>query len=413
MKLYTGIDVSSKKLDVCYLDSSDKKLKQDSLGNDIFGALAIKGEILRLHEKHNYERIVIGMESTSVYSFHPSTFLNEDDDLKALGCVEVVVLNPTPVHRYKKLFNTDKNDTVDAFHIADYLRIERFQTSLLREEKYVALQRLTRARFAIVGQMTEAKQHFLENLYYKCNTLTKELKDNGSTSVFGAAMMDILTDELTLDEIAEMEINGLVELLQSKGKGRFGNPEKLAKTIKSAIRGAYRLGSVVMDSVDAILRMYAELIKFHKKQIKAIEKSIEALFESIPEAQCLLSIPGVGKVYAAGIIAEIGQIERFEDQAKLAKYAGLYWKQNQSGDFESEHTPMTRTGNHYLRYYLIEAANSIRIRDSVYAAYYKKKSDEVPKYKHKRALVLTARKFVRLVDTLLRNRQLFTQERSV
>ncbi|MCU7205333.1 transposase, partial [Turicibacter sp. TA25] len=136
-------------------------------------------------------------------------------------------------------------------------------------------------------------------------------------------------------------------------------------------------------------------------------------FEVVSEVQCLKSIPGIGIVYAAGIVAEIGQIERFENEAQLAKYCGLYWKKNQSGNFESERTPMTRTGNQYLRYYMVEAANFIRRHEESYRLYYQKKYDEVPKFKHKRALVLTARKFVRLVDTLLRNRQLYTPERSV
>lgn len=62
---------------------------------------------------------------------------------------------------------------------------------------------------------------------------------------------------------------------------------------------------------------------------------------------------------------------------------------------------MTRTGNQYLRYYMVEAANnSVQLREATYRAYYLKKYDEVPKYKHKRALVLTARKLVRLVDVL-------------
>ncbi len=112
-------------------------------------------------------------------------------------------------------------------------------------------------------------------------------------------------------------------------------------------------------------------------------------------------------------VAEIGQIERFENEAQLAKYCGLYWKKNQSGNFESERTPLTRTGNQYLRYYMVEAANSIRRHEDTYRLYYQKKYDEVPKFKHKRALVLTARKLVRLVDTLLRNHQLYTPERSV
>jgi len=79
--------------------------------------------------------------------------------------------------------------------------------------------------------------------------------------------------------------------------------------------------------------------------------------QTIPEYQCLTSIPGVGKVYAAGMLAEIGQIERFKDQANLAKYAGLTWSKNQSGNYNSENTPLNRSGNRYLRYYLVEAAN--------------------------------------------------------
>lgn len=63
-----------------------------------------------------------------------------------------------------------------------------------------------------------------------------------------------------------------------------------------------------------------------EKNIKELDKVIEQLVVIIPEYQCLTSIPGIGKVYAAGLIAGIGQIERFEEQTKLAKYAGLSWK---------------------------------------------------------------------------------------
>lgn len=226
-------------------------------------------------------------------------------------------------------------------------------------------------------------------------------------------MMEILSDSLSLDEIVEMELESLATLLQKKGKGRFSDPEQLAKTIKKAIRDSYRLGKVVQDSVDVVLATYVRLMQTLKKQIKELEKSIAALFEAIPEAKCLTSVPGIGIVYAAGIIAEIGQIERFENEAQLAKYTGLYWKKSQSGNFESERTPMTRTGNQYLRYYMVEAANSVQLREATYRSYYLKKYDEVPKYKHKRALVLTARKLVRLVDVLLRNHQLYMPERSV
>lgn len=408
MKLFVGIDVSSEKLDVCFLDSNDTVLKEICLSNDVNGASAIQENVLHFQQLYHYEKIVVGMESTSIYSFHPAMFLTEDKELKNLN-VEVVVQNPKAIHRYKRLFEEDKTDRIDAFRIADFLRIGRYNKSLIKEEKYVALQRLTRSRYQLVHQLTECKQHFLENLYYKCNTLSKEL----NTSVFGTTMMEILSDSLSLDEIVEMELESLATLLQKKGKGRFSDPEQLAKTIQKAIHDSYRLGKVVQDSVDVVLATYVRLIQTLKKQIKELEKSIAALFEAIPEAKCLTSVPGIGIVYAAGIIAEIGQIERFKNEAQLAKYTGLYWKKSQSGNFESERTPMTRTGNQYLRYYMVEAANSVQLREATYRSYYLKKYDEVPKYKHKRALVLTARKLVRLVDVLLRNHQLYMPERSV
>jgi transposase len=408
MKLLVGIDVSSEKLDSCFLDSEDQVLLEESLPNTIAGASQIKAHILKFNESVHYDRIIVGMEATSVYSFHPSTFLAEDQDLKALK-VEVVVMNPKAIHRFKGLFDEDKTDQIDAYRIADFLRFDRFNVSLLKEEQYMALQRLTRSRYQLICQLTEMKQHFLENLYYKCNTLTKEV----DTSVFGSTMMDLLTDSMSLDEIAAMPLENLAAFLQEKGRGRFSDPDKLAKSISKAIKGSYRLGKMMQNSVDVVLASYTMMIRTLKKEIQALDKAIQNLITTIPESKSLLSIPGIGPVYAAGILAELGQIERFEDEAKIAKYAGLYWKRKQSGNFESERTVMTKTGNHYLRYYLVEAAGSVMRNEPVYREYYLKKYHEVPKHQHKRALVLTARKLVRMVDVLLRNHQLYAPERSV
>ena len=62
---------------------------------------------------------------------------------------------------------------------------------------------------------------------------------------------------------------------------------------------------------------------------------------------------------------------------------------------------MAKTGNRYLRYYLIQAADHMRKRIPEYTAYYARKFKEASKHHHKRALVLTARKSVGLVVGLL------------
>ena len=120
---------------------------------------------------------------------------------------------------------------------------------------------------------------------------------------------------------------------------------------------------------------------------------------------CLLT--GFCPVLVAGIIAEIGNISRFHDHAALAKFAGLWWQQHQSGNFEAEETRMAKSGNKYLRYYLVEAANSLKTHNPVFKDYYAKKYAEVTKHQHKRAQVLLARKLVRVIFSLLRSKKVY------
>lgn len=413
MKCFVGLDISSTKLDVCIMtnDIEMKVLFSATFGNDIIGASEIKEQVLRFNDIYHFERIVIGMEATSLYSFHPAMFFHEDSELKQLR-VEIMIEQPAKIKKYCEAFEENKNDTLDAFYIADYFRIERFTKSYLKEEKYNALQHLTRTRLQLIEQLVRTKQHFIENIYYKCNTLSIELKNHQlSTNIWSATIMTLMVEDYTLDELASLPLEKFVELIQKLGRGKFKAPDKLAKAIQAAITGSYRLSHVQQDSVNTVLSLLAREIRSLEKMIKEIDRAIEDMVEVLPEYQCLTSVPGIGKVFAAGIIAEIGQIDRFKNHPQVAKYAGLNWKENQSGNTSSQNTSLVKRGNRYLRYYLVEAADSVRRHNVEYAEFYKKKKDEVPKHKHKRAVVLTARKLVRLVDVLLRNHQLYTPPR--
>jgi transposase len=140
-------------------------------------------------------------------------------------------------------------------------------------------------------------------------------------------------------------------------------------------------------------------------QTKKIDQAIDRELRKFSNP--LISVPGLGPVFTAGIIAEIQNIHRFPDQSATAKFAGLTWQTSESGSFQAEETSLDKSGNAYLRYYLIEAANSVRMHATEYSHYYQTKYNESTKHKHKRALVLTARKLVRLVDAMLRHNQLY------
>ncbi|PZM72923.1 IS110 family transposase, partial [Enterococcus faecium] len=84
---------------------------------------------------YHFDQIVIGMESTSMYSFHPSMFFHEDEKLKKLNTL-VTIENPFRVKQFSRMFDENKTDRNDALRIADFLRIQRFTTSPIKEEKY-------------------------------------------------------------------------------------------------------------------------------------------------------------------------------------------------------------------------------------------------------------------------------------
>lgn len=115
-------------------------------------------------------------------------------------------------------------------------------------------------------------------------------------------------------------------------------------------------------------------IQTYQKEMKLVDQAIEKSINGMnPNAFTILkSIPGIGPVWAAGMLSEIGDINAFHSSDALAKYVGLTWRKNDSGDFSSEDNPITKAGNTYLRDYLGEAANSVRRHIPEYGEYYAK-----------------------------------------
>ena len=401
--LYAGIDVS-KNNNVAYLMKPDgSKHSVFSIPNDISGAKLLSERIVSSLESLSLSEVVIGMEATSIYGELLVYSLREDDTLKKFQR-NIHVLNPKQVAKFKLAYpDLPKNDYVDAFVIADHLRFGRINTEVYMDDyRYKALQMLTRARFFAIQNLTREKERFANYLFLKCCSIAQDKNLPNSS----ATMLNIMEHYDTVDDLANASLDDLTAFVRESGRGRFTDPEAFAKTVQKAARSSYRLPKTVNDSVNQIMAVSISAMKSLEKQIAEYDKAIERQFEIIPNT--LTSIPGIGKVYSAGIIAEIGDIRRFDSQAAVAKYAGLVWSQHQSGSFEAEATHMIKSGNRYLRYYLLEAANSVRRYDSEFSRYYNLKFKEVNQFQHKRALALTARKLVRLVYRLLKDNRIYT-----
>ena len=401
--LYVGIDVSSKSNVVYFMKPDGKKHSNFAVDNSLDGANQLVKRIISAITSLGLTDIIIGLEATSVYGDNLVCFLREDGSLATFNR-KIHVLNPKQVKKFKDAYpDLQKNDYVDSYIIADALRFGRINNEVYMDDyRYKALKNLTRARFFAVQNLTKEKQRFLNYLFMKYSSLTQEKVFSDTFSVTALAVYE---DFDSADQLAYMDLQELTDFIKDKGRNRFPDPDSVAKAIQKAARSSYRLPKTVNDSVNQVLSISISSIRALESQIKEFDKAIAAQIDLIPNT--LQSINGIGPVYCAGIMAEIGDINRFSNQAALAKYAGLAWTQHQSGDFEAQNTRLIKSGNRFLKYYLCEAALSLVKCDTEYSRFYHLKYKEVNRYQHKRALALTARKFVRLVFTMLKSNRLY------
>ena len=368
--------------------------------NDAGGSLALAEQIQHLCAKHDVDQVKVALEATGVYAWHLAVFLS---GLDALGShkPQVFVLQPRAVKHYRESFGSKKpkSDGADRLLLARILGHRELLPRPFRfDDRTLPLQRLTRHRYHVVRQLVRNKNYAASYLFLKASTLaqTRALSDP-----FGVAASEILLEYCTAEDIAQASVDELVGVLNRAAKGKIADPAAIALAYKRAAQDAHTLPERLKQPVHQILSLTIQDIRHLDHQIEAVDRLIDR--EPIARNNRLRSIPGIGPVFAAGILAEIGRIENFPSDDALAQYAGLTWPEHQSGDFAAEDTPLARTGNVYLRHYFVAAANSVRQHDAGFAAYYAKKYDEAAEHKHKRAQVLTARKLLRLAFALLRD----------
>jgi len=401
--LYLGIDVSMAE-NACFslLQDGTEARRRFTVPNNLPGAEQLANEMVKLMESYHLNRLLVGLEATNLYWWHLACFLNSSPQLSPFQ-PRVYAFNPRLIKSFKKaLSDTTKSDINDAYAVAERLRFGRLPAQFIPNQLYQPLQRLTRFRCHLMHQIAREKNYFLSFLFLK---FSEYQNLDPFSDIFGATSQAVLTDYLSVDEVATAPLEELAQLLVKEGRNRFSSPETIAAVVKRAARDSYRPHATLNESLNLILGTTLENIRTLSRQTKKLDQAIEREVRKFPNP--LISIPGLGPVFAAGIMAEIQDIHRFPDQSALAKFAGLFWRTRESGSFQAEETSMGKSGNAYLRYYLIQAASSVRMHNAEYGSYYRTKYNESTKHKHKRALVLTARKLVRLVDAMLRHNQLY------
>jgi transposase len=394
-----GIDVARHENVVCLLNSQGDEIgPRFTCANSRPGTQQLVDRLVHVLNQTDCDAVRIAAEATSWYWFPCFQALSQDCRLAAWP-VTLYAFNPRLPAKHAQTFgDLDKTDANDALVIADYLRTARqLPRPFTAEPPLLALRFLTRYRYHVARLLSREKQYAYDILYLKASAYQP---GQPFSDVFGAASRAIITQCADFAELSTWPLPDLAANLQQHARGRLSDPLATAQALQAVVQDSYPLAPSLQAPVNHVLHWSLDLSADLQRQLDRIDDAIAAALAEIP--QTLDSIPGIGLVCAAGILAELGDIADFDyDDDKVAQFAGLHWRKTQSGTRQAAETPLTKRGSRYLRYYLCEAANNVRMRDAEYAAFYQRKYTEVRKYRHRRAIVLTARKLVRLVVRLL------------
>jgi transposase len=416
-RLQVGIDFSQKRADLCLLWPQGDVLEAHlPFTNSRPGYEQAKALLLEAMERFQFEGLNISGEATGYYWLPFFQQLASDPDFKPHD-LELFLLNPRWVKWFKKSFaQDDKSDQKDPFYIAERTRTRRPPVAW-QPLSTMPLRFYTRYRFHLAQDLTREKNYFLALLFLKASAYTR---CQPFANPFGLTSSHILSQDTDLAALAALPVEQLAQRLVELSHNKLPDPADNAFKLQETVRQSFPLEPDLAVPVQAVLDLTMAHIRFLERQSQQVETKIEAELANYPAIQQLTTIPGLGLILASGIGAEIGDTHRFLQAPKwdkkrkryrprtlrdaedaVAKLSGLWWPRHSSGDFEAEDRKMAKSGNAYLRYFAIQAADKMRHHISEYAQFYHKKYHEVPKHKHKRALVLTARKGLGLFVGLL------------
>ena len=403
MIAYVGLDVHQDTVTAAFLRSDGSEpVKRWQVANNLPGATELAGRLSELGTANGTSELHIGLESTGLCGWHLAKLLSGPGAVASCQS-KVYLLNPQRVKSWRKTMGTGgKNDWRDPFVIADFMRLGRGLPSPFRVDMvYAPLQRLTRFRFYVAHSLAREKTYFLTMLFLPFSAYGQV---EPFSDLFGTTSLGILEGYST-EDLAQAKLTDLADTLHRSSRGQLADETATAKALQQAAQDSYRLDHALHDPMRLVLQKTMLNIRGLQSTLKTVDATIGRELKGIP--QTLDSVPGLGPVWTAGLISEIGDISRFPNDAALASYAGLVWNGSESGQFQAQDVSLSKKGCVYLRYYLVESANSVRAHCPEYTAYYKAKYDQTPKHAHQRALILTARKLVRLVYPLLRYGQLY------
>jgi len=371
MKYVLAIDVAKNKSMVSLIsDCGEVLIEPYEINHKLIDFNKLKERI----ENFNiyYEDLTIFMESTSTYHLPIKRFFKENTLYK------VCVINPLHSAMYKRNLRKTKTDKQDCYNLADLYFTGKVKNYDDHEQYYLNLNTLSRE----YNYLLEEGIKFKNKVNKLINLTFPEYEEIFiGQKLYSETALNFIKKYPHADIIASTRVDALANVMTKLNSRHKQFYLKKATLIKVKASSSYPAVSKDDEIVNELIRNIDMLISIINKQNEVKNKLIEKakrcyLFYAINK------IEGLGELTTSLVIAELKDINRFNNIKELTAYCGLDPSIKQSGSSINGKGHISKTGNSYIRRILFNSIQNIIIvcskinPNNDILLYYRKKRNE-------------------------------------
>jgi transposase len=369
---YVGIDIAKSFHVVTILNEDEKKVtnKPIRVTNCIDGFSKLIDKLNSISSSK--DDFIIGLEATGIYGENLWEFLN------SLG-YNVKLLNPFQTTRYREQHTMKKvkNDNIDSWIIALFLKDGKFSSGYVTDDEYQSLRTLYRNRASMQNNIKEVKKRILTHV-----TVTFPELEN-FMDIFTKSGLALLDKYPTAKHYERSSVDRILKIFRHIKGNNFNNDKALC-VLELSKKSIY--SGKAKDARAIAIRSSIRLLRIYQEELAILEDEILALLDKqgINENQDvptnslidnLKTIPGVASKTIAAIISECGDLSRFSKPTKFIGYLGLFPTENSSGNSKSTGR-LSKRGSSLAKHALYLASVSCMIHNKELKQYYDTKRSQ-------------------------------------
>jgi transposase len=383
-----GIDVSKgKSMVVALRPLGEVALKPREVPHTVAGLETLGSDIINLGED---TRVV--MEATGRYHEPVASALHERG-------IYVCVLNPIVIKQsgggsVRKV----KTDKKDARKIAKY-GLDNWTD--LRQHTPMDADRqqlkLFSRQYNLYMKITVSLQNNLISLLDKTFPGANELFDSPARADGHQKWVDFVADFWHCDCVNRMSEKAFTERYRKwcKRKGYNFSQEKVIDICASSLGNITTLP--MNDNTKLLITSATAELTAARKVLMTIKAEVIRLARQLPEYDTVVAMYGVGEITGAQLMAELGDVRRFDNRGSIIAFAGIDPEVNQSGSYQRESNPASKRGSPHLRKTLFQVVETYLKKspadEPVYQFLNKKRAEGKPYYVY---MTAAANKFLRI-----------------